>query len=224
MPEPQRPIVEHAAERTAELLQRLASLSFSFRCNQVRHRFGLGQRHAAVEKRAAGELPGLGRAQALRHQCGGHAVQHRGAGMKVQLCAILAGVARRPGHPQYQSLVQHCSTRVGEPPEAGPSWWRQAAPGDRPQCLFGPRTGEPHHGDCRAPGAGRHGEDGVFGAHHIHGLCTPLLWRLINSAPWRIARRTYVATKVAARPFVVHRPGRVAAAQPDIGVQSWSAL
>ena len=84
------------AEQPLHLAQRLAALAFGLRHHQVGEAFDRGEIELAVLEGAAGELAGLGRAQALdlaeRGERGG---DHRAAAVQLQLGGVLAGFAMR---------------------------------------------------------------------------------------------------------------------------------
>ena len=80
------------------------------RVDQVGHGLGLGQVHAVVEEGAAGELAGLGQAQALVAAGGQaaveHAAQHGGTAVALQLQHVLAGIGMRGAEVQRDAFVE----------------------------------------------------------------------------------------------------------------------
>src|SRR6516165_442980 len=89
------PAAIETAELAVELAQRLAALRLGLGRREIGDGFGLQQIKLAAEKRAAGELAGLGEPQTKPAQYLHNSSEHGATAMQVKLGEILRGDAVR---------------------------------------------------------------------------------------------------------------------------------
>ena len=160
--QPLSPPFDLAAERAVELALRLPALSLRLGVDQVGEALDGREVEAAVEKGAAGELAGLGRAAAgqvgERPEHGG---AHREAAVDVEFRPVLAGVAVGGGEPGHEGAVEDVAgfgmAEGAQRQAAG----RGRAAGEGVENGADVRAAEADDADAGAAGAGGRGEDGV---------------------------------------------------------------
>ena len=149
------------------LPERLPALRLGLGRHQVGEPLDRGEIHAAVLERAAGELAGLGVAEAFelreRRQRRG---DHRAAAVDLQLGDVLAGLALRRREPERQAFVDDLAGgRIAHPRQRRPPRLRHAADHALERDTR-PRARDADHRDRRRRPAGGEGEDGVaLGGH-----------------------------------------------------------
>ena len=102
-------------ERSFELIERRARLQRRHRVDEIRHRFGLDQIDATVQKRAQRELARLGQPRA-----GGHGIfedlpQHDRAAVRADFDDVFAGVGMGSGEVGGHHLVALHARERGVP-------------------------------------------------------------------------------------------------------------
>ena len=173
--------VDLLRERTRQRAARAARRGFGAGIDQIGNRFGLGQVDLVVEKRAFGELAGLGQAQA-RQQGLARAIglrrgfeaareqqlQHHRAAMRLQFKHVFTGITVRAGEEQRQAMVNRLALGIAQRQIGGfagfqfapaqPLHQRRQALAGYPHYAHGASTGGCGNGGNGLVVAGEHGE------------------------------------------------------------------
>ena len=157
------------------LSEGLFALGLGLGRHQVGDPLGLGEIEAACLEGAAGELAGLGRAQAGKaRERVRERVQDRRPAVDVELRHVLARGAGRRREPEGKAPVDgRARLRLAEAPQRGPARLRQRRAADPRERLSRRGARDPDHRDGGARPAAGEREDGVAG-HVVAGRPAPV--------------------------------------------------
>ena len=108
------PVLAQGGEAAPGQAECLTGLRRGLGLDEVDHPLGGGEILPPVQHGATGELPGLGRTGAERHEGRSDALHDGGAAVQVQLRAVLAGVGSGSGKPKHQRVVERHPGSVAE--------------------------------------------------------------------------------------------------------------
>ena len=84
------------------------------RVDQIGHRFGLHQIHAAIQHRAPREFTRRGRSRARGHAGGQHKRRHHVTAMRGNLHHLVARIRTRRGEPGDQRVVERLTVGMSQ--------------------------------------------------------------------------------------------------------------
>ena len=167
--------VDARGQCAGELRQRIRKRGIAARGDDVGDGFGLGQIDAAVEKCAAGEFAGLGKARAGGDGDRDDAADNELAAMALDFGDILAGKACRMRHHECERAIDARAgggiDDVAQAHRAGGELARVRGAEDGVEDRECARAGEADDRDGAEAGCGGWGYDGVGGVHKRGTYC-----------------------------------------------------